>query len=60
MEKEIINKVANSILKTIDLEELYPKGERIVFDISSWLFEGLILREKDFRAQVKDFDWQKY
>lgn len=60
MEKEIINKVANSKLKTIDLEELYPSGQRIVFDITSWLYEGLILREKDFRAQVENHDWQKY
>lgn len=60
MEKEIINKVANSKLKTIDLEELYPLGERIVFDISSWLYEGLILREKDFREEVKNHDWKQY
>lgn len=60
MEGEIINKVTNSILKTIDLEEFYPSGERVVFDISSWLFEGLILREKDFREQVKNFDWLKF
>jgi len=39
MEEEIINKVANSKLKTIDLEELYPAGERIVFDITNWLYE---------------------
>jgi len=60
MEKQIINKVANSKLKTIDLEELYPSGERIVFDITSWLFEGLILKEKDFREQVKNHDWTQY
>jgi len=60
MEKEILNKVANSKLKTIDLEEFYPSGERIIFDITSWLFEGLILREKDFREQVKHHDWEQY
>lgn len=60
MKEEIVNKVTNSKLKTIDLEELYPSGERIVFDITSWLYEGLILREKDFREEVKNFDWKKY
>ena len=60
MKEEIINKVANSKLKTIDLEELYPSGKRIVFDITDWLYEGLILREKDFRDQVKNHDWEQY
>jgi len=60
MAAEIINKVANSKLKTIDLEEFYPSGKRIVFDITEWLYEGLILREKDFREKVKNHDWQQY
>lgn len=60
MEEKIINKVTNSVLKTIDLEELYPSGARIVFDITDWLFEGLILKEKDFRAEVKNHNWQQY
>ena len=60
MEGEIVNRVANSKLKTIDLEDFYPAGERVVFDIAEWLFEGLILREKDFRDQVKVHDWSQY
>ncbi|MCB0425960.1 MAG: DUF2480 family protein, partial [Mangrovimonas sp.] len=43
MEGEIINRVANSKLKTIDLEDYYPKGQRVLFDIKDWLYEGLIL-----------------
>ena len=43
---EIVNRVANSVLVTIDLEEYYPSGERILFDIKDWLYEGLVLREK--------------
>ena len=54
------NKVANSGLITIDLEEFYQPGERVVFDIKDWLFQGLILREKDFRELVKNEDWSKY
>lgn len=60
MAEEIINKIATSKLITIDLEDYYPKGQRIVFDIKSWLYEELILREKDFRAQVKNHDWSQY
>jgi hypothetical protein len=60
MAEEIINRVANSKLVTIDLEDFYPSGPRTVFDISDWLFEGLLLREKDFREQVKNHDWSQY
>ncbi|HAO15135.1 MAG TPA: hypothetical protein DDY16_08650 [Tenacibaculum sp.] len=60
MSDEIINRVAKSPLQTIDLDDLYPKGKRIVFDIKDWLYEGLILREKEFRACVKDHDWSQY
>lgn len=60
MAEEIINRVANSKLKTIDLEEMYPKGQRILFDIKDWLYEELILREKDFRAAVQHHDWEQY
>lgn len=54
---EIINRVANSSLQNIDLEDFYPQGERVLFDIKDWLYEGIILREKDFREKVANFDW---
>ncbi|WP_274474737.1 DUF2480 family protein [Mangrovimonas aestuarii] len=60
MADEIINRVANSKLVTFDLEEYYPKGQRILFDIKDWLFEGFVLREKDFRTKVKEHDWSQY
>lgn len=60
MPKEIINRVANSKLITIDLEDFYPEGQRVVFDIKDWLFEGLILHEKDFRLKAKEHDWSQY
>lgn len=60
MSEEIINRVANSKLKTLDLEEIYPKGKRVLFDIKEWLFEELILKEKDFRNSVKNHDWSQY
>ena len=60
MAKEIVNRVANSKLVTFDLEEFYPDGERMQLDISNWLFEGIVLRENEFRVFVKEHDWQQY
>jgi hypothetical protein len=60
MPDEIINRVANSKLITIDLEDYYPKGQRVLFDIKDWLFEGFVLREKAFRKQAAEFNWSKY
>ncbi len=60
MADEIVNRVANSKLITVDLEDFYPEGNRVLFDIKDWLFEGLVLREKDFREKVKNFDWSQY
>ena len=60
MSQEIINRVANSKLETIDLEHFFPKIERVSFDIKPWLKDELFLLEKDFREKVKNFDWRKY
>ena len=57
---EIVNRVANSKLVTFDLEALYPAGERILLDIKDWLYEGLILREKEFRDFVSNHHWEQY
>jgi hypothetical protein len=60
MAGEIVNRVAGSKLVTIDLEDFYPAGERVLIDLKDWLYEGLVLREKDFRASVKEHDWSVY
>ena len=57
---EIVNRVAQSKLITFDLEEHYPEGSRKELDIKDWLFEGLILREKEFRNHVDSHDWKAY
>jgi len=59
-EDVIINKVANSSLITLDLEEYYDQSERIVYDLKQHLFEELILREKDLRDFIKAHDWSMY
>lgn len=58
--EEIVNKVAQSGLVTINLEDFYDTTECRVMDLKENLFQGLILREKDFRAFVKDHDWNQY
>jgi hypothetical protein len=60
MEGEIINRVANSSIINFDLEEYYDKNERVLFDIKDNLFNGFVLKEKDFRTFVKENDWTKY
>jgi len=60
MADEIINKVAQSGIVTIDLEEYYPEGKRVILDIKPLLFQELILKEKDFRDHLKNEDWSKY
>jgi len=60
MAEEIINRVAQSKLVTIDLEDYYPSGKRVLFDISDWLMEGLILREKEFRNHIAEYDWSQH
>ena len=60
MAEEIVNRVAKSNLITIDLEDFYDEGERVVLDIKDQLHQGMILREKDFREFVREHDWTLY
>ncbi len=57
MEDLIINKVAESGLITLDLEEFYPAEQTAVFDLKEYLFMGLILKEKEYRETLKKTDW---
>lgn len=57
---EIINKVANSVLEVFDLEDYYPIGIRTQLDISQWLVDGFLLKEKEFRASLKNHNWSQY
>lgn len=60
MENDIVNKVANSGIITIDPEQFSVPGERVLFDIKPLLFQELILKEKDFREFIKSNDWSVY
>jgi len=60
MAEVFVNKVAESGLISFDLEEFYPKGPIRVFDLKEYLFMGLILKEKEFRAALQTTDWESY
>ena len=60
MEGEIVNRVSKSPLVTLNLEDFYPRGPRHGIDISQWLDQGLILREKPFRDALAQSDWSAY
>ena len=60
MADPIVNKVASSPLVTVDLEDYKTTGTRTTIDMADWLEEGFILREKPFRALLKEHDWSQY
>jgi TATA-box binding protein (TBP) (component of TFIID and TFIIIB) len=57
---EIVNRVANSPLVSLDLETLLDETPRAIYDIKQNLYQGLILKEKEFREAIRDFDWSIY
>jgi len=60
MEKPLVNRVANSGLITLNLEDHFPKEEICQFDLKDYLYMELILKEKDFRMALKEHNWEQY
>ena len=60
MSETIINKVSDSALFILNLEDYYPTDEIAIFDMKDYLFMGLILKEKDFRESLKNLDISSY
>ena len=60
MEKVFVNKVSESGILSLNLEDFYPKEEFALFDMKDYLFMGLILKEKDFRESLKNLDLSIY
>ena len=58
--EEITNKIAKSPLISIDPGAFFHKGEKEIFDLKDTLFQGMILKEKDFREFIKTNDWSRY
>lgn len=59
-EFEIRNKVAESGLVNFDLTDLIPKGMRKGIDLKDFLFQEIILKEKDFREKVAAINTEEY
>ncbi len=59
-DKPLVNRVANSGLITINLEDFFPKEKLVLFDLKDYLYKELILKEKDFRTALKELDWSQY
>ncbi|MEO0471331.1 MAG: DUF2480 family protein [Bacteroidota bacterium] len=57
---EVVNRIANSPIITFKIEDHYTEGERVLLDIKDQLFQGMILRERDFRGWIKEHDWAQY
>lgn len=58
--EEIVNRVASSILISIDLDEYIDHSGRATFDLKEGLYQELILKERDFRDFIKDYDWSRF
>ena len=59
-EDQIVNRVASSSLVTFDLEAFFIPGPRVLLDIKDQLYQGMILKEKEFRQFIKDHNWRQY
>lgn len=57
---ELVNRIASSPIVSINMEEFYPQEPRLIFDLKPFLFQELILKEKDFRQALKELDWSVY
>lgn len=60
MAQEIVNRVEQSGLVSLDLGDFYPKENILTLDIKPWLFQGLLLKEKDFRQHLSTHNWEQY
>lgn len=58
--EEITNKVKNSGIVTLDLTDFLPKKEIVEVDLEKLLWQGLVLKEKDFRSYIAEEDWTSY
>ena len=60
MSGEIVNRVANSSLISMDLTDYAPTNPIAVLDVKDFLFKGIVLKEKEFRVSLKAFDFSIY
>jgi hypothetical protein len=56
----ITNQVAQSEIAVYNLDELWDDAPVTEFDVSPFLVQGLMLKEKPFRNDVKAYDWSQH
>ncbi|SFI25581.1 DUF2480 family protein [Halpernia frigidisoli] len=59
-EFEIKNKIAESGLVNFDISTLSPKGKRIGIDLKDYIFQGIVLKEKEFRVDIENLNEEEY
>lgn len=59
-EAVLVNRIAEKGIITIRLDDFYPESEMVELDLKDFMYEGLIVREKEFRQALKDKDWTIY
>ncbi len=57
---EIENKIAKSGLETLELGDLYDPTPKASLDIKPWLFQEMIVKEKEFKKHLNEHDWTQY
>lgn len=58
--EEIRNKVKESGLIQLDLANYKPTVQMVGIDLAAQLWQGLVLKEKDFRDWIKNHHWTQY
>ncbi len=58
--EEIRNRVQESGIITLDLADYKPKVKIISLDIADQLWQGIALKEKEYRSWIKEHDWASY
>src|SRR5690554_907281 len=56
----IENKIAKAGLNVLEMSWFVPKHEIYVIDIAGQLWQGIALKEKDFRNYISETDWSTY
>jgi hypothetical protein len=60
MSEAIVNRVSESSLITLNLEDYYPSTDIVEFDLKDYLFMGMILKEKPFRESLSQLDLEPF
>lgn len=59
-DQPIVNKIANAGLNVLEMSRFTSNEEIHPIDIAGQLWQGIALKEKDFRVFIADTDWSAY